>query len=88
MANAIKVTVSDIKKSSTGKSDVISLYQDEEIKTAFGLQRKTRWYNTCVKPGKASVAIDQVLELDLNDYEIEESLLDNGKICYWITPKS
>lgn len=86
MAHLIKVTVADIKTSKSGKSDVISLFQNESVVTALGEQSKIRWYNLWVKPGTASVDIDQELDLDLSDFDIEESVMDNGSISYWLKP--
>lgn len=71
----MKALVYDIKASKSGKSDIIVLATEETKKTLLGVQIIKKFYNISVQKDSATVAIDEEIELDLNDFEVRKSQL-------------
>ena len=71
----MKAKVYDIKKSESGKSDVITLLVSEPVKTALGESTTNKFYNHAVQAGTATVSVDEEIELDMSAFTVRKSML-------------
>ena len=83
----MKAIIFDIKASKSGKHDVLTLQGSVAKQTAFGTALATRFYNILLESGSCTLPIGSEIEIDLNDYTLETSQLDNN-ICYWLKPNA
>ena len=83
----MKAIIFDVKSSKSGKHDVLTLQGSVSKQTAFGIALATRFYNVLLESGSCTLPIGEEIDIDLNDYTLETSQLDNN-ICYWLKPNA
>lgn len=76
--------VYDIKESKSGKSDIIVLTSERKEATPLGTQLIRKFYNMNVEKGTATVKVDQELDIELEAFDIRESVMDNGTTSLWL----